>query len=135
MKSRFFFVYEWRFSTLLSGVCVASVLSLFYWAPGTFDSPTMPRHFSSQREFQGMVLLIILMSTYIVMSGFYSQRRSLELASQIDAAHGLNLTAYFHNFSGSSLIGYGGLGFIYAVLFNLPGNGTEFFRSPQQNVH
>ncbi len=72
-----------------------------------------------------MVLLLVLMPAYIIVSFIYAQRRSLDLARQIDAANQLTLSTVIKHPPKRAVLIAAVLGFLYAIAFNVPGNGAN----------
>lgn len=121
----YWFIYEWRYSTAVTVVTTVSLLSFIYMASGAMNVDNAPWYFSSDREYQGMLLLVILLPGYILGSAIYSQRRALQIARTIDERNNLQLAGAVLHLPGTGTAIAGLLGFFYAILFNIPGNGLN----------
>jgi len=62
---------------------------------------------------------------YILGAAIYSQRRALQIAQTIDTRNNLQLTEVVLNLPRKGTVVAGLLGFLYAILFNIPGNGLN----------
>lgn len=125
-RTRWFF-YEWRHTQLTLGLVVLSGLSFLHLVAGSFDPGNLPWYFSSESEFLGMVLLVILMPAYIAVVGVYGLRRSRELAVIVDSTGTTNLTTIVTQIPFWPTAAMGFIGFLYAVIFNIHGNLLNFF--------
>ncbi len=111
---------------LAGGLVTLAMLSALYYFCGAMNTENAPWYFSSKREYQGMLLLMILLPVYIVASSVYSQRRALQIAGTVDKLNNLDLSTKIQSVSVSGLSFAALFGFLYAVLFNIPGNGLNF---------
>jgi len=69
-------------ATTSATICLLVLTSLF-WLSGALWPSVLPDHATSRREVIGMSLMLILMPTYFVITGFVLQRRSIDLIDQI----------------------------------------------------
>ena len=106
-----------------------AALGLFYFASGAFTGEIIPWYFSSYREVLGMVLLLILMPTYIIVSYLYGARRTLQLATLVDATNGTQLANVVTQVPLRYLALFGFLGWLYAIFVNVPSYGLNLFRT------
>ena len=89
------FIYEWRYSSIVTGTFVLIVLGSLNYFSGAWDAENAPWYFPSAQAFIGMTLLVTLMPAYMGATGIYSYRRSFEIAQFTDSIHGTDLTQLF----------------------------------------
>ena len=120
------FIYEWRFSLPVLALAIPGGLSALYLSVDAMNPDNAPWYFSSTREYQGMLLLMTLMPAYIMTASVYGQRRSLQIARMIDRMNHLNLSQRVTEVSLAGLAVSALLGFLYAVIFNIPSASLTF---------
>jgi len=99
MNSRIdWLLHEWRYAPLAGGSVVFITLATFYGVSGNFSADP-PWYFSSEEEFLGMTLLMILAPSYVVAGMLFAQRRSLELAREVDANNPTQLASRLKQYS------------------------------------
>jgi hypothetical protein len=127
MNSRFHrFIYQWPLTHYVLGIAILLFLTAFYSIAGAFNPGSAPWYFDSDREFQGMVLMLITMPAYIAICYVKGTRRSREIAASVDEANGTELADTVINYPIRLSLTFGFVGFLYAVLFNIPGFGLNF---------
>lgn len=94
---------------------------------GGFNQENAPAYFSSGRAFIGMILLVILIPAYISACWIYGTRRSLVLAAELDTNFGVKLSQIITTFPRGLFLTFMFVGFLFAIVFNVPGNGLNFF--------
>ncbi len=120
------FIYDWRYSVVVTMGTITGLLAMLYVTSGALDENNMPWYFSSVREYQGMMLLVTFMPAYILGASIYSQRRAMEIAKAIDSHNNLSLAGNILNVPGKGIAVAAAVGFLYAVIFNVPGTGLHF---------
>jgi len=70
-------------ATISATVCLLVLTSIF-WLTGGLWPTELPDYATSRRQVIGMSLMLILMPSYFVVAGFFSQRRSLDLVDQLE---------------------------------------------------
>ena len=123
------FVYEWRYSSLLAASVVLVFLTVFYFLSGSFTTEQAPWYFRSYRAFQGMILVMILIPTYIAFCSIVGVRRSLELATIIDTKNNTRISSTVKTVPLRFVAATGSIGFLFAVSFNIPGYGLNLFEA------
>lgn len=121
------FLFTWRYSMPVAAITIFAVLAVFHGWSGSLDTGNAPSYFSSQREYLGMVLLVVLMPPYLVVSLLYGTRRSLALAHQIDQANATQLSDRVTQIPLRLVFWFSLAGLLYAVIFNLPGFALNLF--------
>lgn len=119
------FLLEWRHTYVVLGMSVIAVITSAFWMTGTLGGQA-PWYFSSQGAFHGMILLIILVPAYFAVAAVYGIRRSAELARQVDTLNGTQLESTILRLPGRQIALFALFGFLYAVIFNIPGHGVDF---------
>lgn len=120
------FIFEWRYSAVCLAASVFLLLMAVFGAAGSFTGDA-PWYFSSQRAYEGMLLMMIIAPTYFAFVFIIGWRRSLELAETIDSFYATGLAATARLAPMRVFLVWGAIGFLYAVLFNIPGHGLTFF--------
>ena len=121
------FIYEWRYSSIVTGTFVLILLGSLNYFSGAWDAENAPWYFPSAQAFIGMTLLVTLMPAYMGATGIYGYRRSFEIAQLTDSIHGTDLTQLF-TATPWKLIGTAGtVGVLFGILFNIPSQGWMNF--------
>lgn len=120
-------IFEWRFAHIVIALLVALTMTLGFWSVDAFTSSFHPWYFDSRQEFLGMLIMFILMPAYLAICLIASMRGSLDLAQTLDSTNNTQLVPIVKSFPPGQSLFFGFLGFMYAVLFNIPGYGLDFF--------
>jgi hypothetical protein len=121
------FLLEWRYTHLVLGVGTLTTLTAFNYLSGAFNPDNILWYLDSQRAYLGQVLMLIILPAYIFFVFVHGVRRSYEIALQLDVTHGTDLKNTVAEFPVKLVVLAGIAGFLYAVLFNVPGNALNFF--------
>lgn len=103
-----------------------ALISSAFWLAGTFQGPA-PWYFSSDGAYLGMVILLTVVPAYFAIAAVYGIRRSLQLAKQVDELNNTNLSKTVASIPLPVITGFALLGVFYALVFNVPGHGLDFF--------
>lgn len=122
------FLVQWRFSAPVTAVCILGFMLALIVLSGAYKPSSMPYYFGSEREYIGMLLLMSLMPAYVALSAIWSLRRTIDLTKIIDTNYETKLTDQVLRVSPFHLFVAAALGLAYAMLFNIPGNGLNFFK-------
>ncbi len=126
-QSRFeWFLFDWQHSAVVAGSAIVLLMILFFYLSGSLTGEP-PWYFDSVREFQGMLLMMVLMPAYFGFVFIKGWRRSLELAREIDNTYKTGLTQAALTVPPGVLLIGAVVGFMFAILFNIPGYALNFF--------
>lgn len=120
----------------LAAMVVAALIALFLYLTGALFSQTPPLLFTSLSEYQGMLLTIIIIPTYATYAFILTFRKSLSLAIQIDESFDTSLYQAVLKLPLKPMSIAIIMGALYALIFNVPGSGLDFFLlgSEQQSI-
>ncbi len=124
------FVFSWRYAPLTTALGLITLMLCLIFLAGAHRTEIIPYYFGSQREYIGMILLILIMPSYMATSAIWSIRRTADLAAQLDKQYATDLTGSITKLPTGILLISAALGLAYAVLFNIPGSGVQFFTAP-----
>ena len=118
---------RWRRNAAIAALLFGGLSLLVQGLAGNFDTSQAPTYFRSEGAFFGMVILLILIPAYIAFYFVYSMRKSDELAALADQYHNTALRPKVLQIPLPVLLAGAIGGVLYALLFNVPGNGFNFF--------
>lgn len=121
-KKLYWFVYQARFSGLISFVLVALFFYMCFYLVGAFDAETMPSGFTTRKELIGMVLMLIILPSYLIGGTILGQRRTRLLALIVQAGGAVNFADTVSYIPRKKLLIGLGIGLAYSIP-NLPDGG------------
>lgn len=122
------FIYVADYSTILSFTLVFIFWSIWYLLAGAFSAEKLPRIFDSQREFVGMVAMLIILPSYLTASFVVSQRRSVALLGEITDKSLRGFSIASKN-SPKKFLVWGTISGVSFSFFNMPGSFAEVFNA------
>jgi hypothetical protein len=127
------FIYEDKYSGLILAVGLLLLLTIWYASFGIFSMHTTVG-FDSRLQLVGQVLLLILLPSYLAAALIFAQRRSLQLAQQIQSVAVFNFAHYIELVPRRTLL-IGCLVGGFFSLLNLPGDPGFIIRSNSSVVY
>lgn len=121
------FIFETRHAAVITGIVVAALITVPLLMLRVYETSTAPWYFSSPRAYLGMLILIVLVPTYLFSLSIPSIRRTRELAVLIDTMYQTRLVEKIERLPRGKLFLAAMGGALFALLFNIPGNGRDFF--------
>ncbi len=125
------FIYVYHYAAITTFCGVATILSMFFFLAGAFETTALPAGFTTRTELIGLLLMLIILPAYLGMGTILGQRRSLQLAqtsqqgSDFEFAQQIASVPFSYTTIGMVL------GFAYSFL-NLPNAGIESFSSGEK---
>ena len=117
------FFIRWRYAYLTVTVSLVSVTLALFYVTGSFAPGVRPYYFDSDREFLGMLLMMSILPAYLASCVIYAHRRTGDLAEELSDELLLRVSSVPTRwFTGFMLAG-----FAWAVIFNIPDYGLNFF--------
>ena len=118
------FVYDYKYSGIVTFLGAVSTLTFGFAMSGVFDTSTLLAGFTTRSELMGQVLTLIIAPSYLATGLIFGQRKSLQLAREVESAGGYQLTEYIETIPVSILVAGSAIGFAYSFL-NLPDSALE----------
>ena len=120
-------LFDWRLSIPVCCTVALVILVSYYGLSGNYTTESHPWYFGSLREYQGMVLMLTILPVFIILALIAGLRRSAEIATTIDQTSSTNLLQEVRKFPLRLCAFWAFVGFLYAIVVNVPGNGLNFF--------
>ena len=122
MKLLDFILYRARRAAVIAPILCASFYLLMFWLSDTYRMEVLPEYMSSREQLVGLMLVLILISTFLVSFVIVAQRRSMRFGQELVDNHVLDERPedWLRPVRRRSILIGSGLGIFYGLALNTP---------------